>query len=197
MSVGFLVDPGSALIWRGPLVMKVIDQLLRDVEWGELDVLVVDMPPGTGDVQLTLSQRVRLAGAVIVTTPQDVALADARKGVSMFEKVDVPILGIVENMSFFECPSCSHRTEIFDHGGGAVEARRLGVPFLGELPLDPAVRRGGDRGEPIVLSEPDSPPAKAFRALASRLAVALRESGSEGKTIFDRFRDVWRGPSER
>ena len=197
MSVGFLVDPGSALIWRGPLVMKVIDQLLREVEWGELDVLVVDMPPGTGDVQLTLSQRVRLAGAVIVTTPQDVALADARKGVSMFEKVDVPILGIVENMSFFECPSCSHRTEVFDHGGGAVEARRLGVPFLGELPLDPAVRRGGDCGEPIVLSEPDSPPGKAFRALASRLTTTFGEPGAGGQTIFDRFRDVWRGPSER
>jgi ATP-binding protein involved in chromosome partitioning len=174
MSLGFLVEADSAVIWRGPLVMKAVEQLLRDVDWGDLDVLVVDMPPGTGDVQLTLSQRVRLAGALIVTTPQDVALADAIKGVAMFRKVNVPVLGLVENMSYFTCPACGARSEIFGHGGGRAQAKRLGVPFLGEVPLDPAVREHGDAGRPTVDAAPDSPQARAFlelgRAVQERLA---------------------------
>jgi ATP-binding protein involved in chromosome partitioning len=173
MSLGFLVDRESAVIWRGPMVMKALEQLLGDVRWGELDYLVVDMPPGTGDAQLTLSQRVRLAGAVIVTTPQDVALADARKGVAMFRKVDVPVLGIVENMSYFECPHCSERTDIFGHGGGRSEAERLGVPFLGEVPLDPAIRSGSDSGEPIVTADPTSPQARALVEIAARIRSDL------------------------
>ncbi len=173
MSLGFFVEPDLALIWRGPLVMKAVEQLLRDVAWGDLDVLVVDLPPGTGDAQLTLSQKVRLAGAVIVTTPQDVALADAIKGVAMFRKVDVPVLGIVENMSYFVCPHCGGRSEIFGHGGGRVQAERLGVRFLGEVPLDTAIRDGGDTGRPIVAVDPDSPHAGAFRELASRVLDAL------------------------
>jgi ATP-binding protein involved in chromosome partitioning len=173
MSLGFLVDKDSAVIWRGPMVMKAVEQLLRDVAWGELDVLVVDMPPGTGDAQLTLSQRVRLAGAVIVTTPQDVALADAIKGVAMFRKVDVPVLGIVENMSFFHCPHCGQRTDVFGHGGGKREADRLGAPFLGEIPLDPAVREGGDAGRPVVADDPRSPLAASFLAVSTRILKAL------------------------
>jgi ATP-binding protein involved in chromosome partitioning len=169
MSLGFLVDPGSAVIWRGPMVMKALEQLLRDVEWGALDVLLLDMPPGTGDAQLTVSQRIRLAGAVIVTTPQDVALADAVKGVAMFRKVEVPILGIVENMSHFRCPHCSQVTDIFGSGGGRDEARRLGVPLLGEIPLEPAIRSAGDRGEPVVAGAPESASAAAFLELADRL----------------------------
>jgi len=172
MSLGFLVPADSAVIWRAPLVSKAVKQLLRDVEWGELDVLVVDMPPGTGDVQLTLAQNVRLAGAVIVTTPQDVALADAIKGVAMFRKVDVPVLGIVENMSYFACPHCGTRTEIFGHGGGRSEALRLDVPFLGEIPLDAAVRDAGDRGTPIVAADPSSPQSAAFEGLAMRLLAS-------------------------
>lgn len=173
MSLGFFVEPDSAVIWRGPMVMKAVEQLLRDVAWGDLDVLVVDMPPGTGDAQLTLSQKVRLAGAVIVTTPQDVALADAVKGVAMFRKVSVPVLGIVENMSFFTCPHCGQRTEIFGHGGGSAAAERLGVPFLGEIPLDPAIRDGGDTGRPIVVADAVSPQTAAFRRIASRIRDAL------------------------
>ncbi len=178
MSLGFLVDPDSAVIWRGPMVMKAIEQLLGDVDWGELDVLVVDMPPGTGDAQLTLSQRVRLAGAVIVTTPQDVALADAVKGVAMFRKVGVPVLGIVENMSHFECPHCGERTDVFGAGGGRREAERLGVPLLGEIPLDAEIRAGGDTGRPIVVDRPDSPRTRAFESIAA--AVADRLSADEG-----------------
>jgi ATP-binding protein involved in chromosome partitioning len=169
MSLGFLVDRESAVIWRGPMVMKALEQLLRDVHWGELDYLVVDMPPGTGDAQLTLSQRVRLAGAVIVTTPQDVALADARKGVAMFRKVDVPVLGIVENMSYFVCPQCAARTDVFGHGGGRAEAERLGVPFLGEVPLDAAIRARSDAGVPIVTADPSSAQARALAEIAARV----------------------------
>jgi len=169
MSLGFLVDRDAAVIWRGPMVMKALEQLLRDVDWGTLDFLLVDMPPGTGDAQLTLSQRVRLAGAVIVTTPQDVALADARKGVAMFRKVEVPVLGVVENMSYFSCPHCSERTDIFGHGGGRAEAERQGVPFLGEIPLDPAIRAGGDAGEPAVITDPTSAHARALLAIAARV----------------------------
>ena len=169
MSLGFFLGADEAVIWRGPMVMKAVEQLLRDVAWGKLDVLVVDMPPGTGDAQLTLSQKANLTGAVIVTTPQDVALADAIKGVAMFRKVGVPILGIVENMSYFACPHCGTRTDIFGHGGGRAEAERLGVPFLGEIPLDAAVRDAGDRGTPIVAASPESPQAETFVRLASQL----------------------------
>ncbi|HKQ62642.1 MAG TPA: Mrp/NBP35 family ATP-binding protein, partial [Candidatus Polarisedimenticolaceae bacterium] len=173
MSLGWLVDPDSAVIWRGPMVMKAIDQLLRDVDWGELDVLVVDLPPGTGDAQLTLSQKVRLAGAVIVTTPQDVALADAIKGVAMFRKVGVPVLGLIENMSYFLCPHCGERTEIFSHGGGRRQAERLDVPFLGEIPLDPAICRGSDAGLPVAAGREDSPQAAAFLRTAAAVVEAL------------------------
>jgi ATP-binding protein involved in chromosome partitioning len=199
MSLGFLVDPDAALIWRGPMVMKAIDQLLRDVAWGDLDWLVVDLPPGTGDAQLTLAQKVRLAGAVIVTTPQDVALADAIKGVAMFRKVGVPVLGFVENMSWFVCPHCSHRTEVFDHGGARREAERLGVPFLGEIPLDAAIRSAGDAGAPIAATEPDGPRARAFADLALRIEQALgveREEPAEQAGLFDRLRRVWPGRGE-
>ena len=181
MSLGFLVDKDAAVIWRGPMVMKAIEQLLRDVLWGELDVLVVDMPPGTGDAQLTLSQKVRLSGAVIVTTPQDVALADAIKGVAMFRKVDVPVLGLVENMSFFACPHCGERSEVFGHGGGRREAERLHAPFLGEIPLDTAIREGGDRGRPLVADSPTSPLAKAFLEVAERVEHALAEGEAQQK----------------
>ncbi len=202
MSLGFLVEPEAAVIWRGPMVMKAIEQLLRDVEWGRLDVLVVDLPPGTGDAQLTLSQKVRLAGAVIVTTPQDVALADAIKGVNMFRKVDVPILGIVENMAYFECPHCNERSEIFGHGGGRREAERMGVPFLGEIPLDPEIRSGGDQGRPIVATNPDSPQTAAILEIARQVRAALPgDAGSSGPAaddpgpggLFDRFRKKFGG----
>jgi ATP-binding protein involved in chromosome partitioning len=158
------------------MVMKAIDQLLRDVLWGDLDVLVVDMPPGTGDAQLTLSQKVRLSGAVIVTTPQDVALADAIKGVSMFRKVGVPVLGIVENMSFFHCPHCGNRSDVFGHGGGRREAIRLDAPFLGEIPLDASIREGGDSGTPVVAGDPRSELSAAFLSVADQVLAALGTS---------------------
>jgi ATP-binding protein involved in chromosome partitioning len=197
MSLGFLVDRDSAVIWRGPMVMKALEQLLRDVVWGDLDYLLIDMPPGTGDAQLTLSQKIRLAGAVIVTTPQDVALADARKGVAMFNKVDVPVLGIVENMSYFECPHCSERSEIFGHGGGRNEAERLGVPFLGQVPLHEAIRRGGDSGCPVVDAEPDSSLARALIEVAGHLREALEAGAASDESdapdgLFERFRRVVR-----
>jgi ATP-binding protein involved in chromosome partitioning len=179
MSLGFLVPNDSAVIWRGPLVMKAVKELLRDVAWGRLDVLVVDLPPGTGDVPLSLAQNVRLAGAVIVTTPQDVALADAIKGVAMFRKVNVPVLGIIENMSYFACPHCGARTDVFGHGGGRAEAERLGVPFLGEIPLDPAVRDAGDRGVPIVVADPSSPQTAAFGQIASTLLATLEARSAD------------------
>lgn len=169
MSMGFLVDEDTPIVWRGPMVMGALTQMLREVAWGELDVLVVDMPPGTGDVQLTLAQQTPLAGAVVVSTPQDLALADARKGLAMFRKVEVPILGIVENMSYFLCGKCGERHEIFGHGGAADEARRLGVPFLGEVPLEGALRARSDQGEPIVASEPQSASAQAFMAIAAKV----------------------------
>jgi len=205
MSLGFLVDPDTAVIWRGPMVMKAIEQLLGDVEWGELDVLVVDMPPGTGDAQLTMSQRVRLAGAVIVTTPQDVALADAIKGVAMFRKVGVPILGIVENMSYFVCPHCSGRTDVFGHGGGRAEAARLGVAFLGEIPLEAGIRASGDAGHPVAAADPSGPSTSAFAVLAATIADALRiEAPSPGEAapderdgLFGRFRKLWDPGTDR
>jgi ATP-binding protein involved in chromosome partitioning len=173
MSIGFLVDEETPMIWRGPMVISAITQMLREVAWGELDVLVVDMPPGTGDAQLTMAQQVPLAGAVIVSTPQDLALLDARRGVAMFRKVAVPILGLVENMSYFVCPECGHRSDIFAHGGARHEAERLGVPFLGEIPLAMPIRETSDGGRPIVASDPSSAHAKAYLALAQQVRAAL------------------------
>ncbi len=179
MSMGFLVDEETPMIWRGPMVMSALQQLLQDVDWGPLDVMVVDMPPGTGDAQLTLAQTARLAGAVIVSTPQDIALLDARKGLNMFRKVDVPVLGIIENMSYFECPHCGERSHVFSHGGARREAERLGVDFLGEIPLDIAIRETSDGGRPIVVAEPDGPHATAYRDIAGRILDRL-EAGSAG-----------------
>jgi ATP-binding protein involved in chromosome partitioning len=176
MSMGFLVPEDSAMIWRGPMVMGALQQLLREVEWGDLDILVVDMPPGTGDAQLTLAQSVPLAGAVIVSTPQDLALIDAARGVAMFRKVAVPILGVVENMSTFICPNCAHETPIFGHGGARAEAARLGVAFLGEIPLDMAIRVTSDAGTPIVADQPDGPHAAAYRAVAEGVLAALSKT---------------------
>ena len=173
MSIGFLIDEETPMIWRGPMVISAITQMLREVAWGELDVLVVDMPPGTGDAQLTMAQQTPLAGAVIVSTPQDLALLDARRGVAMFKKVEVPILGIVENMSYFVCPECGHRSDIFAHGGARHEAERLGVPFLGEIPLAMPIRETSDGGRPIVASDPDSAHAKAYVALARQVKAGL------------------------
>jgi ATP-binding protein involved in chromosome partitioning len=169
MSMGFLVPEESPMIWRGPMVSSALQQMLRDVAWGELDILLVDMPPGTGDAQLSMSQQVPLAGAVIVSTPQDIALLDARKGLNMFRKVDVPVLGIIENMSLFVCPNCGHETHIFSHGGARLEAEKLGVEFLGEIPLDIEIRETSDGGRPIVVSRPDSEHAKTFVRIAERI----------------------------
>jgi ATP-binding protein involved in chromosome partitioning len=163
------VPEDTPMIWRGPMVMSALQQMLREVEWGELDIMIVDMPPGTGDAQLTMAQQVPLAGAVIVSTPQDIALLDARKGLNMFKKVDVPVLGIVENMSYFLCPHCGGRSEIFSHGGARLEAERLGTEFLGEVPLDLKIRETSDGGTPITVSEPDNPHALVFRAMAARI----------------------------
>jgi ATP-binding protein involved in chromosome partitioning len=179
MSMGFLVPEDTPMIWRGPMVMGALEQMLRDVVWGELDVLVVDMPPGTGDAQLTISQRVPLAGAVIVSTPQDIALIDARKGLNMFRKVDVPVLGIIENMSYHICSNCGHREEIFGHGGARREAEKLGVEFLGEIPLHVAIRETSDGGRPIVVSQPDSAHAKAYQHIAERVAQKVVGVGAQ------------------
>jgi ATP-binding protein involved in chromosome partitioning len=173
MSMGFLVDEETPMIWRGPMVMSALQQMLRDVNWGELDVMIVDMPPGTGDAQLTMAQQVPLAGAVIVSTPQDIALLDARKGLNMFRKVDVPVLGIIENMSYFVCHKCGERHEIFGHGGAHMEADRLGVPFLGEIPLDPEMRLRSDSGQPIVVSRPDSLHTAIFCDIAAKVWAAV------------------------
>ena len=169
MSIGFLVEEETAMIWRGPMVMSAITQMLREVAWSDLDALVVDMPPGTGDAQLTMAQTVPLAGAVIVSTPQDLALIDARRGVAMFKKVEVPILGIVENMASFSCPHCGHVSHIFGRDGARHEAETLGVPFLGEVPLDMAIRETSDEGRPVVATAPDGPHAAAYRAIAARV----------------------------
>jgi ATP-binding protein involved in chromosome partitioning len=169
MSIGFLVPEDTPMIWRGPMVMSALQQMLRDVAWGELDIMIVDMPPGTGDAQLTMAQQVALAGAVIVSTPQDIALIDARKGLNMFTKVNVPVLGIIENMSYFLCPHCGGRSDIFSHGGARREAARLGTDFLGEVPLDLAIRETSDEGRPITVSQPDSPYARTFRDIAARV----------------------------
>jgi ATP-binding protein involved in chromosome partitioning len=182
MSMGFLVDEETPMIWRGPMVMSALSQMLREVEWGELDVLVVDMPPGTGDAQLTMAQQVPLAGAIIVSTPQDLALIDARKGLNMFKKVDVPLLGIVENMSYFIAPDTGKRYDIFGHGGAKREAERLGVTFLGEVPLQMEIRETSDTGEPVVVSKPEGPEAKIYRAIATKVweRVGEERARSEG-----------------
>ncbi len=175
MSMGFLVDEETPMIWRGPMVISALTQMLNEVLWGPLDVLVVDMPPGTGDAQLTMAQQVPLAGAVIVSTPQDLALIDARKGLAMFQRTEVPVLGIVENMSYFLCPHCGERSEIFGHGGAESEAARIGVPFLGGVPLDIAVRETSDAGTPVVVSAPESGVAKAYRGIADRVMDRLKQ----------------------
>jgi ATP-binding protein involved in chromosome partitioning len=191
VSIGFVNQGDTAVIWRGPLVGRMIQQFLTEVEWGELDYLIVDLPPGTGDAQLTLSQSVALTGAVIVTTPQDVALSDAKKGINMFRKVEVPVLGLIENMSYFQCPHCGNRTNIFSHGGGKAAAEKLAVPFLGEVPLDIKIREGGDEGLPIVAQDTASPVKEAFQRIASQLMDQIntineqstKEAGILGKVF--------------
>ena len=173
MSIGFLVPAGSSMTWRGPMVHGALQQLMRDVEWGSLDYFIVDMPPGTGDAQLTMTQSVQLSGAVIVSTPQDVALSDALRGLAMFQQMHVPILGVIENMSYFVCPHCGIRTEIFDHGNLAREAQRRNLNFLGEIPIETAVRVGGDVGVPITVSQPDSPVSQAFKSAARNMAARI------------------------
>ncbi len=181
MSIGFLVEEETAMIWRGPMVMSALEQMMGQVAWGPLDIMIVDMPPGTGDAQLTMAQRVALAGAVVVSTPQDVALSDARRGVRMFERTQVPVLGLVENMSYFCCPACGHRAEIFGHGGARAEAQRLGTEFLGEVPLLLDIRQSGDAGQPIVAAAPESDGARAFAALARRVWAKL--PAGQGKPL--------------
>jgi len=178
MSMAFLVEEETPVVWRGPMVQSALEQMMRDVAWGPLDVMVVDMPPGTGDTQLTMAQRVPLAGAVIVSTPQDIALIDARKGLNMFRKVDVPVLGLIENMSYFCCPNCGHRTEIFGHGGARKEAERLGMEFLGEIPLDIAIRETSDSGRPIVAAAPEGEHARAYMSIASRVWETVERNRS-------------------
>jgi ATP-binding protein involved in chromosome partitioning len=174
MSIGFLIDEETPMIWRGPMVISALTQMLREVEWGALDVMVVDMPPGTGDAQLTMAQQVPLKGAVIVSTPQDLALIDARRGIAMFRRVDVPVLGIIENMSYFLCPQCGTRSDIFSHGGARHEAERLGVPFLGEVPLHMDIREKSDSGLPLVATVPDGPLAALYRDIAAKVRDQIR-----------------------
>jgi ATP-binding protein involved in chromosome partitioning len=183
MSIGFLIDEETPMIWRGPMVMSAITQMLREVEWGKLDVMVVDMPPGTGDAQLTMAQQVPLRGAVIVSTPQDLALIDARRGVAMFKRVNVPVLGVVENMSYFLCPSCGTRSDIFGHGGARQEAGRLGVPFLGEVPLHMTIREKSDSGLPVVATEPDGPHARIYREIAAKVRDQIKGSAQAAPKI--------------
>jgi ATP-binding protein involved in chromosome partitioning len=183
MSMGFLVDEDTPMIWRGPMVQSAIQQLLRDVAWAELDILVIDMPPGTGDAQLTLAQKVQLAGAVIVSTPQDIALIDARKGLEMFRKVAVPVLGIVENMSYYCCPECGHRADIFGHGGAREQAEKVDCPFLGEVPLHADIRRLSDEGLPITVADPSSPQAQAFQDIAHNVLAGLETASRPAPQI--------------
>ena len=184
MSLGFLLDVDTPVIWRGPMVMRAVEQMLGDVDWGPLDYLIVDLPPGTGDAQLTLSQRVPLSGAVIVTTPQDIALIDARKGLAMFQKVAVPVIGIIENMSTFVCPHCGEATDIFKRGGGEKTAEILDCAFLGRIPLDPAIVAGGDLGEPIVVSDPEGPHVQAFEAVAEAVTAEVSSQKAPKISIF-------------
>src|SRR5215468_7378917 len=183
MSIGFLIDEETPMIWRGPMVISALTQMLREVEWGTLDVMVVDMPPGTGDAQLTMAQQVPLKGAVIVSTPQDLALIDARRGVSMFKRVNVPVLGVIENMSYFLCPSCGTRSDISGHGGGGHEAERLGVPFLGEVQLHMTIREKPEAGLPVVATKPDGPHAKAYCEIAERVRDQLKSTGRAAPRI--------------
>ena len=187
MSMGFLIEEETPVIWRGPMAQTALQQMMRDINWGDLDVLVVDMPPGTGDVQLTMAQQVPLTGAVIVSTPQDIALADARRGLNMFRKVDVPVFGVIENMSYFACPHCGERSDIFSHGGARAEAEILSTDFLGEIPLAIDIRETSDSGNPIVISQPDSEHAKAYRAIAadvwSKTLKALEKGEAEAPRI--------------
>ncbi len=183
MSIGFLIEEETPMIWRGPMVMSALTQMLREVEWGTLNVMVVDMPPGTGDAQLTMAQQVPLKGAVIVSTPQDLALIDARRGIAMFRRVNVPVLGIVENMSTFICPHCGGRSDIFGHGGARHEAERLGVPFLGEVPLDMTIREKSDAGLPVVATAPDSPLAQCYRDIAARVRDGIAGSSRAAPKI--------------
>ena len=173
ISVGFFVDKGEAVVWRGPMVHRLLQQFLADVEWGDLDYLVCDLPPGTGDVQLSLSQLIPIAGAVMVTTPQEVSIIDVVKGIAMFEKVEIPILGLIENMSFYVCPACGHHDEIFSHGGGKRLAQEIGAPFFGEIPIDSRIRFGGDAGVPVVIAAPDSENARRFLEIASKAALRI------------------------
>ncbi|MBS0277439.1 MAG: iron-sulfur cluster carrier protein ApbC [Proteobacteria bacterium] len=183
MSIGFLVAEDSPMIWRGPMVQSALMQMMNDVAWAPLDVLVIDMPPGTGDAQLTIAQRVPLKGAVIVSTPQDIALIDARKGIAMFEKTQVPVLGIVENMSMFVCPHCGHEAHIFGHGGARAEAQKTNTPFLGEVPLVPLIRETSDAGTPVVASHPNGAEAQAFLAIASQVAQKIAAPSRRAPTI--------------
>jgi ATP-binding protein involved in chromosome partitioning len=181
MSIGFLIEEETPMIWRGPMVMSALTQMLHEVEWGKLDIIVVDMPPGTGDAQLTMAQQVPLKGAVIVSTPQDLALIDARRGVAMFKRVNVPVLGVVENMSYFLCPQCGTRSDIFSHGGARHEAERLGVPFLGEVPLHMTIREKSDSGLPVVATEPDSPYTRIYRDIAAKVLEQIKGGASAGR----------------
>jgi len=176
MSMAYLVEEETPIVWRGPMVQSALEQMMRDINWGDLDVLVVDMPPGTGDTQLTMAQKVPLAGAIIVSTPQDIALIDARKGLNMFRKVEVPVLGLIENMSYFNCPSCGHRTEIFGHGGARREAENLGMDFLGEIPLDTVIRQTSDDGHPIVAADPEGEHARAYLAIAAKVWEKIEQN---------------------
>ncbi len=188
MSIGFLVEEDTPMIWRGPMVISALTQMLREVAWGDLDVLIVDMPPGTGDAQLTMAQQVPLAGAVIVSTPQDIALIDARKGLNMFRKVEVPILGLIENMSTFICPGCGEQSDIFGHGGARKEAENLGVPFLGEIPLHIDIRSNSDGGTPVTVSAPDGPHAALYNEIAERVVQRIDAEGaakSAPSIVFD------------
>jgi ATP-binding protein involved in chromosome partitioning len=181
MSIGFLVEPDQALVWRGPMLHGALLQLVRDVSWGTLDYLVLDLPPGTGDVALSISQQMRAAGAVLVTTPQDVALADVVRAKQMFDKVHIPVLGIVENMSRFICPHCHQATEIFDHGGGKKAAEMMGLAFLGEIPIELRIRESGDRGVPVVVGNPDSPEAQAFMEIARTIAGRISQENMRAR----------------
>jgi ATP-binding protein involved in chromosome partitioning len=183
VSMGFFMDEDTPVVWRGPMVGMAVEQLLRDVDWGELDYLIIDLPPGTGDAQLTLTQKVPLTGVVIVSTPQAVALADVRKGVNMFKKVDAPILGIIENMSYFVCPNCDHRAEIFSHGGAKDEAEATGMDFLGNIPLDSHIREDADSGHPILISRPDSQHSENYRQIAAKIIDIVATTGNQMPNI--------------
>ena len=176
MAIGFLIPEETAMVWRGPMATGALEQLLKDVAWGELDCLVIDLPPGTGDIHLTMAQRIPLSGAIIVSTPQDVALADARKGLDMFEKVDIPVYGLIENMSYFNCPHCGERSEIFSHGGAKKEAKKMGIEFLGEIPLDITIRKTSDTGNPIVTTDPNNQNSKNYQQIAENIWSRLKNS---------------------